>query len=222
MKSFGPAIGAALIFGLCAKPVLADSLIVNGDFSEGNIGFSTDYTTLAVPDTHTNPPSYNTVQNPGMAFTNGYASYTDHTGDSAGLMLFVDGASDLRFWYESVSLADDTTYVFTFWATAAFPDSPADLQFSVNGTSEDTGHQLTTIGQWVEYTDTFTTGSAGDYTLSMADLNGVVDGNDFTVDDIALNASAAPLPATLPLFAGGLGMVGFFARRKKQKALAAA
>jgi hypothetical protein len=34
--------------------------------------------------------------------------------------------------------------------------------------------------------------------------------------------SATPLPAALPLFAGGLGMVGFLARRKKQKALAAA
>jgi hypothetical protein len=30
--------------------------------------------------------------------------------------------------------------------------------------------------------------------------------------------SATPLPAALPLFAGGLGMVGFLARRKKRKA----
>jgi hypothetical protein len=30
-----------------------------------------------------------------------------------------------------------------------------------------------------------------------------------------------PLPATLPLFAGGLGLLGFFGRRKKQKASAA-
>jgi hypothetical protein len=34
--------------------------------------------------------------------------------------------------------------------------------------------------------------------------------------------SATLLPAALPLFAGGLGMVGFLARRKKRKALAAA
>jgi len=30
-------------------------------------------------------------------------------------------------------------------------------------------------------------------------------------------ASATPLPATLPLFAGGLGFVGFLARRKKRE-----
>jgi hypothetical protein len=43
-------------------------------------------------------------------------------------------------------------------------------------------------------------------------------GGSFTVNPI----STTPLPAALPMFAGGLGMVGFLARRKKQKALAAA
>jgi hypothetical protein len=33
------------------------------------------------------------------------------------------------------------------------------------------------------------------------------------------NIAATPLPAALPLFAGGLGMLGFFGRRRKQKAL---
>jgi hypothetical protein len=42
-------------------------------------------------------------------------------------------------------------------------------------------------------------------------------------NDFSLNTpSATPLPATLPLFAGGLGFVGYFAKRRKQKALAAA
>jgi hypothetical protein len=37
-----------------------------------------------------------------------------------------------------------------------------------------------------------------------------------------LDPTATPLPAALPLFAGGLGLVGFLARRKKRNALAAA
>jgi len=41
--------------------------------------------------------------------------------------------------------------------------------------------------------------------------------NGWAVQD-AVTASATPLPAALPLFAGGLGMVGFLARRKKRKA----
>ena len=43
----------------------------------------------------------------------------------------------------------------------------------------------------------------------------------FYVSGLAFT-SATPLPGALPLFAGGLGVVGFLARRKKQKVLAAA
>jgi hypothetical protein len=34
--------------------------------------------------------------------------------------------------------------------------------------------------------------------------------------------SATPIPAALPLFAGGLGMLGFLARRRKRATAAAA
>jgi hypothetical protein len=33
--------------------------------------------------------------------------------------------------------------------------------------------------------------------------------------------TATPVPAALPLFAGGLGVIGMFARRRKQKNAAA-
>lgn len=36
---------------------------------------------------------------------------------------------------------------------------------------------------------------------------------------VASDVSEAPLPAALPLFASGLGFIGFLARRKKQRAV---
>lgn len=36
-------------------------------------------------------------------------------------------------------------------------------------------------------------------------------------EEIIAGTGATPLPAALPLFAGGLGMVGFFARKRKRK-----
>jgi hypothetical protein len=35
----------------------------------------------------------------------------------------------------------------------------------------------------------------------------------------ASGVSTTPLPAALPLFAGGLGMIGFISRRRKQKTI---
>jgi hypothetical protein len=43
----------------------------------------------------------------------------------------------------------------------------------------------------------------------------------FTIAGPAL-AAATPLPATLPLFAGGLGLVGYLARRRQRRILATA
>ena len=49
---------------------------------------------------------------------------------------------------------------------------------------------------------------------------------DFFIDEpaelVALGTAATPLPAALPLFAGGLGMVGLLAGHRKRKALPAA
>jgi len=36
-------------------------------------------------------------------------------------------------------------------------------------------------------------------------------------DEASLAVATTPLPAALPLFAGGLGLIGLLARRRKQK-----
>ena len=52
-------------------------------------------------------------------------------------------------------------------------------------------------------------------------------GNDVVLDDVTFGSSipgggTTPLPATLPLFAGGAGLLGLLARRKKRNQFAAA
>lgn len=54
-------------------------------------------------------------------------------------------------------------------------------------------------------------------------LGGFRTGQVNTIQAFALsNVATTPLPAALPLFAGGLGLVGLLARRRKQKAAAIA
>jgi hypothetical protein len=63
----------------------------------------------------------------------------------------------------------------------------------------------------------FTDPASGKTTFSSMIIPGSVSnvGNTFTI-------TYTPLPAALPLFAGGLGLLGMFARRRKQKASAIA
>jgi hypothetical protein len=56
-----------------------------------------------------------------------------------------------------------------------------------------------------------------DYTFTDSNPNGSY--ADSSGGLITATLTATPLPATLPLFAGGLGMFGLFGRRRKQKAL---
>jgi hypothetical protein len=62
-------------------------------------------------------------------------------------------------------------------------------------------------------------GLSGAFELIYVEANGLPAVLDL---DVTSSVANTPLPATLPLFAGGLGAVGFLARRKKQKAAALA
>jgi hypothetical protein len=44
---------------------------------------------------------------------------------------------------------------------------------------------------------------------------------DVVPTDQILAVAATPIPAALPLFAGGLGLMGFLARRRKRNVLGA-
>ena len=90
------------------------------------------------PNFHTMPDEYSVVTNPGSQFNNGYNYFGDHTSDSGG-MLFVDGTSSGAFWRQSVTLAANTTYSFTYYVTAADSESPGEIALSLNGSVVDAG-----------------------------------------------------------------------------------
>jgi hypothetical protein len=89
-----------------------------------------------------------------------------------------------------------------------------------------------TVSQFLTLNETLLGGGSGIYTIFDIDLlddnlNTAFDpSSNFSFADAHLtvtnpNISATPLPATLPLFASGLGALGFFGWRRKRKNAAA-
>jgi hypothetical protein len=189
----------------------ADNLIVNGDFSAGNTGFTSGYT-LVPNGTFTAPGDYGVISNPATAFTNPYSSFGDHTSGT-GLMMFGDGASGATpFWTETIKVSPNTSYTFTGWATAANTLNPAILSLTANGTPIGSIFPInaTTPGLWQEFSYSLTTGSTTSLTLTISDVNPqpFVAGNDFAIDDLSFRSRAVPEPTSFTLAVlGTLGII---------------
>jgi hypothetical protein len=213
------------VAGFCATCLLACTLssgnakadqIVNGNFTSGDVGFTSGYALVPANGTvHTGPGEFGLTTNPAVGFTNGYTSYTDHTGNAGGLMLFADGYyAGTNVWAETVSVTPSTTYTFTGWVASAYPENVAVLGLFANGSQVGSSFAApTSAGVWTEWTKTIITGSAvSSIALSIQDLNPsvYVAGDDFTLDDLSLVGTTSmpisPEPSTLGL--GALALIG--------------
>jgi hypothetical protein len=221
-------IGLGGMIALSIVPASASSLVVNGDFSAGDTAFSSDYVSF------TNPPSTGFIPGPGgyvvtpannVFFSGGASDWTTVPTDpfgGNGNVLAADGSlnAGAKVWYQTVNgLSPNASYLFSFWGADVntLPASNAAIQAYVNGTLVGT---LDTTQGWLFASFLWTnSGSNTSAILSLVDANTGYGWNDFAVTDIAL--SQTPLPAALPLFASGLGVMDFLARRRKRKNAAA-
>ena len=161
------------------------NLIVNGDFEQGNSGFTSSYS-------HRNigyEGAYDVVTNPHLPFSLA-ASYRDHTTGS-GLMMAVNGSpvSNTLVWSETVSVTQNTQYDFSAWVSTwdpAYADA-AKLDFILNGqTISFTAPN--TPAKWRQFATTWNSGSSNSLKIEIYDRNLHRLGNDFALDDISLTA----------------------------------
>ncbi|MCF6129391.1 gliding motility-associated C-terminal domain-containing protein [Flavobacterium sp. AS60] len=174
--------------GSLSSPV---NLIENGDFSQGNTLFFTEYTQVLNPNPFGVQSSYNIVTNPNAWF-NPFASCGDHTSGTGNLMVF-DGATDptgnIIAWSNQnpVTVVPNTNYTFSYYVASVSPDNLARLEVTINGVSQ--GTPRTAPGApclWTQVSYNWNSGSNTTANIAIYNRNFVDYGNDFALDDIAL------------------------------------
>jgi hypothetical protein len=226
----GAAVAAVLLSAGAASA--ATNLVVNGDFSAGNTGFTSGYTFVPYP-TDMHPEGLYTVGSNPFAVHSSWIDLEDGNN-----RLIVNGATTapLPFvWREDVAAAAGT-YDFSLDAadiccntSYSGPNLPSLLtfQYSSDGgaTFSDLGVVLTTppgdAGVFHTISGSFVVPTAGTLRLQIGSGNDFAGGNDFAIDNIVVQAAGVPEPASWALMITGFGLAGATLRRRRAVAVAA-
>src|SRR5262245_4163680 len=177
----------------------AANLLVNGDFSSGNAGFTTGYS--FAPSGQSAVISTYGIRSSSIDFNSGYNSFGDHTTGS-GKMMLIDGsgAAETVAWSETVTVETNKTYVFSGWAASSDGSNPATLHVTINGTQVGADLQLSsTGGQWQKFSFAWSSGPSQSAQISIVDANLIALGNDFALDDVAFSLSEV-VPVTAAIY----------------------
>ncbi|MFK8056606.1 MAG: SprB repeat-containing protein [Saprospiraceae bacterium] len=171
----------------------AGDLVVNGDFSSGNTGFTTDYVLDPNPTSAGNEldeGEYSVGADPAPMHRN-WQSCGDHT-TGAGNMLIVNGATvaNQNAWCQTLPVTPNTDYAFSAWVVSVDPNGPVEIQFNINGSAVGAGNVgLSTTCVWTNFFVIWNSGANSSIEICIEDINLAMAGNDFAIDDI----SFAPL-----------------------------
>jgi hypothetical protein len=189
----------------------AQSFVYNGDFSQGNTNFTSDYG--YVSPMYWQPDHY-TVD------TNCPLGYKDHT-TGAGNYLIVDGdySSESIVWAETINVTPNTDYLFEAWARCLTAGPIVTLSFQANGAAMGTISLVNPPdSRWQCFSSVWNSGSANSVALRIFDLqtdNGIP-GNDFGIDDISLRTVLVPEPSAFALVMAGGCLFRLVRRRSSQ------
>lgn len=164
------------------------NLVVNGDFSAGNTGFSSNYIygTGGTWGLLSNPGQYAISTNANLTHNN-FVNCTDHTTGTGNYMI-MNGSSvpNTNVWCQTVTVSPSTAYVFSAWFTSVVSSNPASLNFTINGNTIGSVFNLSaTTCNWQNYFQVWTSGpTQTTATICITNQNIAGGGNDFAIDDI--------------------------------------
>ena len=162
-----------------------NNLIINSDFSQGNLGFTSKY--RYEPVAITSQGTYGVTNNPARLNASAFAACGDRT-TGTGNMLMVDGSPQAReeVWCQKVKVEANKNYAFSTWLASVNVQNPAALQFSINGDQLGEIFNATNrLCDWRQFYATWESGMATEANICIVNQNINRAGNDFALDDFA-------------------------------------
>lgn len=162
------------------------NMIANGDFEQGNIGFTSNYTNnISVY----NEGTYYVSPNPQLNHPN-FSACTDHT-TGTGNMMVVNGAGTPNniVWQQNISVNPNTNYNFSAWVENVVNDpNVASLQFSINGVLLGAAFQTPVAPcVWAQFSTLWNSAANTNALIAIINQNTQTGGNDFAIDDISFS-----------------------------------
>jgi gliding motility-associated-like protein len=170
------------------------SLITNGDFSNGNTGFTTDYEFLTT-SSGTKQGVYG-IDNSSLNWATFFnPTCSDHTG--GGNLMIVDGSiknvnnvGTDKLWCQTVPVTAGENYIFSYYATSLLSGDPAKFEVEINGVSIGKNNLTFTTCNWVESSFSWSSGTSTTAEICIYDRNAGSFGNDFGIDDISFKSTS--------------------------------
>lgn len=165
------------------------NVVFNGDFNLGNQGFGSDYSYYAGGSGNMGESLFSVVTDANTIHS--AFQGTGHTGNApldSFLVVNGSGSPNQNVWCQTVSVSPNSDYFFGAWVSTVVASSPAILQFSING--QVLGSPFTApfnIGQWIQFSETWNSGTATTATICIVNQNTTLGGNDFAIDDISFS-----------------------------------
>ena len=212
---------AACILAGSIGGAVGDPIIPNSGFELGNTGFTSGYGY----QTDLVPEGFYFVGGDSLSHNSNWTqNVSAHSGNNYMIVNGDPNAGVVVYDSSGISVLADTQYYFSAFATSLYPDSPATLQFSINGLAINAPLTISPdVGVWQQIFVPWFSGSSTTADISLLNENTARTGNDFGLDDISLSTTSptsVPEPLTLSLF--GAGFVGAAAlRRRRRKQISA-
>lgn len=178
------------VFGQCGQCMEPVQLIQNGDFSQGNTGFTTSLTLGTGFFCPLCPEGTYGVGSFAFLFHNDFIGQ-DHTNPPSGQFFIANAAASegQSVWCQTVSVEPNTDYTFSYWVRDVTNNSDshplAILQAYFNGVPQ--GSSIEAYGGWQQNTFVWNSGSEMTVEICLLNFQSNSGGNDFGLDDISLS-----------------------------------